>query len=67
MIRVEVEEYCHSCLDFSPDVIMPRRYESLDHPDKEFVLGDTIIHCEHRKRCANIKRYLERQAKGETV
>ena len=63
MIRVEVEDYCHSCLDFIPDVISPQR---MAMPDGEMVLGDTVIKCKHRKRCANIKKYLERQAKGET-
>lgn len=63
MIRVNVEEYCHQCLDFYPNVIPARRIEM---PDGELHLGDTIIQCEHRKRCAGIKRYLEQQMKGET-
>lgn len=65
MIRVDVEEYCQSCLDFSPDVTKPERYYA---GDKEITFqSDTIIRCEYRKRCAAIKRYLEQQAKGEAV
>ena len=62
MIRVDVEEYCQSCLDFTPDVIKPIRTT-----DGESTLTDTIIQCKYRKRCAGIKRYLEQQAKGEAV
>ena len=64
MIKLEVEEYCHSCLDFESDV---RRAERVRNGHGELVLGDTIIHCAHRNRCANIKRYLERQSKEEAV
>lgn len=63
MIQLNVEEYYHQCLDFSPNAIGPRRIETLDG---ELVLGDTIVQCEHRKRCAGIKRYLDQQMKGET-
>ena len=62
MIRVEVEPYCQQCLDFSPDVT---RAERLFYGEGELVLNDTIIRCEHRKRCAGIKRYLDQQMKGE--
>ena len=62
MIRLEVEEYCHQCLDFHPDVIEPTRAYSLD--DEKNSHTDTIIMCKYRKRCAGIKRYLEQQSKG---
>ena len=62
MIRVEVEDYCHPCLDFSPSVTMPARV-FLDNG--ETTLGDTIIRCEHKRRCAGIKRHLEQCMKGE--
>lgn len=64
MIRVEVEEYCHSCLDFDPDVTEPQRALSLD--GKVVIQSDTIIRCAHQKRCASIRKYLERQMKEET-
>ena len=64
MIRLDVEEYCHSCLDFNPDVT--RAVKQLADWSYEYELTDTIIQCEHRKRCKAIKEYLERQMKGET-
>lgn len=63
MIRVDVEDYCQTCMDFTPEVNKP---EKLYCGAGEFTLGDTIIKCKYRKRCAGIKRFLEQQAKGET-
>lgn len=63
MIRLEVEPYCQDCLDFSPDMIEPQRMRTAN---KELVFSDTVIQCEYRKRCMNIKRFLERQMRGET-
>ena len=64
MIRVEVEEYCQSCLDFEPDVTKP---EKVYGDDNAIVLSDTVIRCKYRKRCQGITRYLEHRVKGETV
>lgn len=64
MIRLEVEDYCQDCMDFSADVTNPQRVR---RGDGELYLGDTIIQCAYRKRCANLKRYLERQLKGEEL
>lgn len=64
MIRVEVEDYCQQCLDFSPDVANATRVMA---PDGELVLGDTIIRCEYRKRCASIERFLKKQIKEEVA
>lgn len=62
MIKVNVEDYCQQCLDFSPDVIEPARVRS---GDGETHWSDTIVQCKYRKRCAGIRRYLEQQMKGE--
>lgn len=59
-IRLEVEEYCHECLDFEADVISPQRVRN---GNGELTMSDTIVQCKHRKRCTNIKRYLERREK----
>lgn len=64
-IRIEVEGYCQSCLDFSPDVIRPQRIVARDNGD--LIYGDTIVRCEYAKRCSGIKRYLEQRMKGEAV
>lgn len=65
MIRLNVEEYCHQCMDFDPDVTEPVRAFGAD--GKEIILTDTIVQCEHRRRCEAIKKYLIRQAKEEAV
>lgn len=64
MIKLEVEEYCHYCMDFEADVKNPERVRM---SSGEIGLGDTVVRCEYRNRCANIKRYLERRAKEEAV
>lgn len=72
MIRIDVEEYCHACLDFSPDVIKPTREVVYVNDPLEFmpvqkvIQSNTIIQCEYRRRCEAIKKYLTRQAKEET-
>ena len=65
MIRINVEEYCHQCLDFDPDVTLAKRMFTDGGDDT--ILTDTIIQCEHRRRCEAIKKYLIRQAKEEAV
>lgn len=62
MIRVCVEDYCQSCMEFVPDVTPPVRSFSDNMAVKQ---TDTIIQCKHRKRCEAIKRYLDQQLKGE--
>lgn len=65
MIRINVEEYCHSCLDFTPDVIEPTRTYSAG--GEQVMQTDTIVQCKYRKRCSNMFRYLEHQTKEEAV
>jgi hypothetical protein len=66
MIRIEVEEYCHQCLDFTPDVTPPNRMTVWGGDGSENVTwSDTIIKCKYCKRCSSIKRYLEQQMKEE--
>lgn len=60
MIRIDVEGYCHNCLDFEADVSKPLR------DIKTNVWGDTVVQCKYRKRCSGIKRYLETKVKEET-
>lgn len=62
MIRLNVEEYCQSCLDFHPDVIPPTRAT-----DEDNSLTDTIVLCKYRKRCAGIERHLRQLIKEEPV
>lgn len=62
MIRINVEEYCHQCLDFEADVTKPVRSVN---DDGKHVQTDTIVQCKYRKRCNGIRRFLEQQVKGE--
>lgn len=67
MIRIDVEDYCHACMDFSPAVIKPTRevVHSFGHTEPIVIQSDTIVQCEYRKRCDAIKKYLMRQSKEE--
>ena len=60
MIRLDIQEYCHVCSDFEPDVEKPEKYYS---DFEEVIMTDTVVRCRYRKRCENIKRYLARLAK----
>lgn len=62
MIVVDVEDYCQQCMDFNPDVTKP---EKLYGGDGEIVLGNTVIQCKYRKRCAGLWRFLENRYKSE--
>lgn len=63
MIRLDVQDYCQQCLEFTPDVEMPQKAYGLnsDGSEIEFVLSDTVVRCRYRKRCEAIKRYLDKQ------
>lgn len=65
MIQLNVEEYCHQCLDYVPDVIPAERKFAEDSDD--IIQTDTIVQCKFRRRCEAIKNYLIRQAKEEAV
>lgn len=60
MIELKVEEYCHDCPDFEPDVHKDKYVDAEDN----LYLQRTTIRCEHAARCRAVKRYLEKQ-KGE--
>lgn len=57
MIRLDVQEYCATCMDFHPDVERPVKMYSVYN---EAIQTDTVIRCEYRGRCEAIRRYLER-------
>lgn len=63
MIKLEVEDYCHTCGGFEADVTGP---VSVWNADGEYHVGDTIIRCAYRNRCKNIKRHLEKQVERES-
>ncbi len=63
MIKIDVESYCQNCLDFKADVTKPERLYAGN--EEVALIGDTIVRCEYRKRCAGIHRYLQQQMKRE--
>lgn len=62
MIKLDVKDYCQWCMGFEADVTAPVKYEANDN---HVILTDTIIQCEHRRKCEAIRRYLESQMKNE--
>lgn len=55
MIKLDVQEYCHGCANFTADVKEPEKY----HADFDIIeMTDTLVRCEHRKLCENLVRYL---------
>lgn len=64
MIRLDIEEYCQQCLDFSPDVTKPIRVTT---GSGEISFTDTVVQCEYRKRCAGMMRYLKQQVNDKNA
>lgn len=60
MIRLEVKDYCHDCVDFEADVEGPTKLYSVDDI---VAWTDTIVRCKHRNRCANIVKYVVEEYK----
>lgn len=66
MIELKVESYCHDCPDFEADV--SKRRETLRDDGSDVALLEyqyTMVRCAHAARCRAVKRYLEKQQKGE--
>ena len=60
MIRLNVEEYCHTCNNFSPTYEQPAvSYGG----GQEFFRTDGIVTCEYRKMCLNIARHISKKTK----
>lgn len=57
MIKLDIQPYCESCMDFQPDVERPVKMHSGD----DVIQTDTVVRCSNRGRCEAIRRYLERQ------
>lgn len=62
MIKIDVEDYCHQCQDFHPDAVQATKVMSANG---EYILTDTLVRCEYRKRCASLMRYLSNQNRGD--
>lgn len=62
MIRLKVEEYCHDCRHFVPELDTNSIFEN-----GYYVTTDTTIRCEFWDRCAVIARHMEEKRKGGEV
>lgn len=56
MITLVVKPYCNACPEFEPDVDKNTLYTCCG---KEYT--DTIVRCQHRKRCEAMIEYLGEQ------
>ena len=52
MISLDVENYCHDCPDFDP--ICDKLYAG----NAPYL---TLVSCENKDRCKNLKKYIEQQ------
>lgn len=65
-IKLEIQPYCSSCLDFEADVTKPERVNLYSSDAQVYgTLRDTIIRCKHANRCCSLVRYLNRQNKED--
>lgn len=66
-IKLEVEPYCESCLEFEADVTKPERTTvwSIAPGSATTYQTDTVIRCRYANRCSNLVRYLNRQNKED--
>lgn len=59
MIRLELKDYCHDCCGFEAKTIYPDKVYAVGEPDVPYMLiGDTVVTCEHRERCASAVKYV---------
>lgn len=71
MIKLEVQPYCEKCRSFEADVEQPKVdiMQGFDHgqrvPIEHIVQSDTVVRCVNRRKCENIKRFLEQRVKEE--
>ena len=64
MIILNVADYCHNCPEFEAhvekDILKYKDFTS----DKEHLVGvNTNISCEHRDRCEEIRKFIEKRRK----
>ena len=58
MIKLDVDEYCHSCAEFEP--VVTERPKLTKVSFERFCFCDnTIIECRYRSRCEVIYNYLK--------
>lgn len=56
MIRLELKDYCHDCVNFEAEVEKPQAW--YDTNNKIVLYTDTIVRCAHAMCCAHIAKYI---------
>lgn len=63
-IKLQVEDYCQNCPEFEADV----RKEKVFVNDRSDIFNceiitETTVTCEHRDKCAELRKHIERNMK----
>lgn len=57
MIKLNVEEYCHTCPEFYPEKVGGEVY----YAEGEVIyINDTFVRCDNYDKCQRIKKHLEK-------
>lgn len=65
MIKLDIQPYCDQCVMFDADVEKPARTYGCDGVRETVIQTDTVVRCSRRKLCEGLKRYLEKETRGE--
>jgi hypothetical protein len=60
MIKLNIHEYCHACLEFEP-LLAQKPVQVKSSLDTLCLCGDTIVECKYRHRCELICNYLKKE------
>lgn len=64
MIKLDISDYCQNCPYFEPTVhSRPTTFYVNDEKNSVY-LGDTIVRCESRSKCAEIRKFLETETRN---
>lgn len=59
MIKLDVCEYCHDCLEFEPQVTRRPGLLITNDAPSDFI-GDTVVNCENRFKCEVLYNHLKK-------
>lgn len=63
MIKLDVEEYCHSCRHFSPTIVeKPSEYYA--NGELYCTIGDYVVKCKDHEKCAHACKFRKRGDKN---
>jgi len=65
MIKLDIQEYCQNCPYFEPEVISRPTTFYVDNEEHTVYIGDTIVKCESRTKCREIRKFLEKETNND--